>query len=493
MQTSSPPTSGITTPPQRKAVAEKAVGGPTGTSPSGVALWMWVLAGVLFLAYMAVSLRIHQRLLSNSFDLGIFDQTMRSWASGHWPVAELKGPNYPVLGDHFHPILLLLTPFYWLWPRPETLLVAQAALIAASVLPLVYWARRGLGDLAAAIIGVCYGISWGIASAVGFDFHEVAFAAPLLTCSLAALGTGRRRAAAYWALPLLLVKEDLGLTVAAIGLIIAYRGDRKLGITTAVIGLCGTLLALFVILPTFNPSGAYERWYMLDSPEGSGTGLMDLLYKGTVGLITPEVKATTLILLMVPTLFLALRSPLLWISLPTVLWRMIASYTPYWGTGYHYSLVLMPIVFAAFIEALTRRGTDTRSVRRYLAGSLAISLLLLPQYPLWQLFQPATWRQDQRAVIAHEVMNRIPDNDTVQASTYLVPHLTNRTSVSLYGLHTSRPNPEWIMVDTWVPSARRWPLDFFKERAMLDQARYQGGYRMVVEKAGFVLLHRPVK
>nr|WP_280921411.1 DUF2079 domain-containing protein [Streptomyces novaecaesareae] len=57
----------------------------------------------------------------------------------------------------------------------------------------------------------------------------MAFAVPLLAFSLTALGDGRPRAAAYWALPLLLVKEDLGLTVAVIGLLIARRGHRRLG------------------------------------------------------------------------------------------------------------------------------------------------------------------------------------------------------------------------------------------------------------------------
>lgn len=89
-------------------------------------------------------------------------------------------------------MLALLAPFYRLWPTARTLLVAQAALIAVSVLPLTAWARRALGSQAAVAVGLCYGLSWGIASAVGFDFHEVAFAVPLLACSLAALGEGGR-------------------------------------------------------------------------------------------------------------------------------------------------------------------------------------------------------------------------------------------------------------------------------------------------------------
>lgn len=244
------------------------------------------------------------------------------------------------------------------------------------------------GFPAAAVIGVCYGLSWGLASGVGSDFHEWAFAVPLLAFSLTALATGRMRAAACWALPLLLVKEDLGLTVVVIGLVIARRGDRRLGIITAAVGLAGALLATMVILPAFSPSGSYDYWHWLNGSEGSEGGLTDLLYKSTIGLITPEAKISMLLLVLAPTLFLALRSPLMWIALPTLMWRFASGLSTHWGTAFHYSLVLMPIVFAAFIDALIRRNPSRSSLRRYLAGSAAITLLILPQYPFWQLVQP---------------------------------------------------------------------------------------------------------
>ncbi|MDQ0941524.1 DUF2079 domain-containing protein [Streptomyces sp. V1I1] len=484
------PTSGTTLPPQQSEFDRQSPAKTVHEIRSGVAWWMWVLAGALFLLYTALSLRIHQRMLSNSYDLGIFEQVVQSYAHGHLPVSELKGPDFPVLGDHFSPILALVAPLYWLWPSPNALLVTQAALIAVSVLPLTVWANRTLGSLAAAVIGAGYGLSWGIASAVGFDFHEVAFAVPLLAFSLTALGNDRLRAAAYWALPLLLVKEDLGLTVAVIGLVIARRGDRRLGIFTASAGLAGIVLALLVVLPAVNPSGSFAYWFYLDSPGGSEGGPGDLLYKYTIGLITPEPKMSTLVLVLAPTLFLALRSPLLWIALPTLLWRGASGNAFHWGTEFHYSLVLMPIVFAAFIDALVRRRSSASSLRRCLAGSAAITVLLLPQFPLWQLVQPATWRTDPRIPVAHRLMDQIPDGATVQASNQLAPQLTSRTSVSMFGWLASRPSPQWIMVDTRVPADRRWPLTVAQEKFKLDGARRKG-YRTVADQDGFVLLKSP--
>src|SRR5438128_4830822 len=63
--------------------------------------WVWVMAGGLFALYTVVSVRQHARLHTTGYDLGIFEQAVRSWAHGHLPHSEIKGPNFPLLGDHF--------------------------------------------------------------------------------------------------------------------------------------------------------------------------------------------------------------------------------------------------------------------------------------------------------------------------------------------------------------------------------------------------------
>ncbi|MEU7554253.1 DUF2079 domain-containing protein [Streptomyces sp. NPDC044571] len=492
-----PPTDLPALPPQQSGAPYRNPEPSTGPTdqPSGPAWWMWALVSGLFLLYATLSLRIHEQLGSHSFDLAIFEQAVRSYAEGHLPVSEVKGAGFPVLGDHFSPILALLAPLYWLAPSARTLLMAQAGLIAVSVLPLTLWARRTLGSPAAAMIGLCYGLSWGIANAAAFDFHEWVFAVPLLACSLSALGSGRLRAAACWAVPLVLVKEDLGLTVAVIGLVIAWRagrGGRRAGIALAVAGAACTALAMLVVLPALNPNGSYFYASFLGggSGAGGGGGFGALLYKLTIGLVTPDTKVTTLMMVFAPTLFLALRSPLVLVAVPSLVWRGVSDYWPHWTTGYHYSLTLMPIVFAALIDALGRRGTSPAGLRRALVGIAGVCLLLLPVYAVGRMAKAEFWRDDPRAVVAQHLMARIPDGATVQASDALVPHLANRTSVSLFGWPESRPEPQWIMVDTRVAPDKRWPLSLRDESISLAQARSRG-YKSVAQRDGFVLLNRP--
>src|ERR1700742_1100063 len=112
----------------------------SGPANPGPAL-RWAMAAGLFAIYAKLALLNQARLHTTGFDLGIFEQAVRSYAHGHLPVAELKGPGFPLLGDHFSPVLAVLAPVYRVFPGAGTLLVAQAALLAVAVVPLVGWAQ----------------------------------------------------------------------------------------------------------------------------------------------------------------------------------------------------------------------------------------------------------------------------------------------------------------------------------------------------------------
>jgi uncharacterized membrane protein len=476
------------------ADAGRAAESPPRAAASNLAatVWAWVLAAVFFVLYAALSVRDQQLQRTSGFDLGIFDEAVRAYAHGRLPIVPLKGPDFDLLGDHFSPIWATLAPIYRVFPTVYTLLLAQAALMALGVVPLARWAGREVGAGAGIVVGVGYGTSWGIASAVGFDVHEVAFAVPLLSCTAVALAHRRWRAAVAWALPLLLVKEDLGLTLAAVGLYLACHGARRLGLAAAAVGALGTWLEMDVLIPAAD-HGRYDYTGSL-----AGT-LLDPgragLAHAALALVTPETKLNTILLLLIPTAFLAVRSPLLLLAVPTLAWRFVSTDPVYWGTAFQYSAVLMPIAFAAFVDALVRlRGAGAAGSRRAatiirvaLAVSLGAGALLLPGYPLANLARPSWWRADPRVAAADRVMNLIPDGASVAASNWLVPQLTDRDSVSLFQKSTAslRPLPDWVLVD--LGTAKVFPDPPAVQRATIARLRVEG-YQTAADQDGYLLL-----
>ncbi|MFG1998354.1 DUF2079 domain-containing protein [Spirillospora sp. NPDC048911] len=322
----------------------------------------WTVAATFFAAYSAMAVNRHHSMRTAGYDLGIFEQAVRAYAHLRVPVAELKGPGFNVLGDHFHPVLVLLAPFYRLFPGPITLLIAQALLLAWSAVPVTRLATNLLGGRAGSCFGFGYGLSWGIQQAAAFDFHEIAFAVPLVARSVELLAYRRWSAAARWALPLLLVKEDQALLVAAIGGYLFCLGKRRrLGALIVTVAIVAGVVTVFVIIPAFSPGHVYP--YAKQAAPDTANPLL-ILFSPV------DVKGWTLLALVAPTLLFALRSPLILIAVPYIAARFWSGTPAYWGTGFHYSAVLMPIVFVAAVDGL-RRARAGRAARVTEASGLA--------------------------------------------------------------------------------------------------------------------------
>ena len=407
--------------------------------PSGI------LAGGFAVAYSWFALQRHWAYRSGGFDLGIFDQAVRSYAHGRLPVSTVRDPQLILLGDHFHPILIVLAPFYRLFPAAETLLIAQALLFAVSVFPITRLACTTLGTGAGLVIGTCYGLSWGLLNAITFDFHEIAFAVPLIAFALTEFLYGRPGRAVAIAAPLVLVKEDLGLTLAVLGLLLALRpATRRLGLLTAAGGTAASLLSVFVVIPAFSAYGNYR--YLgaggLKPPEAALAG--DFLSPGKLHLV---------LLLLLPTLFLALRSPLTLLLAPTLAWRLGSTYILYWIPTFHYDAVLMPILFCALVHSLTLLRPHWIGRRRRVVQPAIVTALAATCVTLFLQSSAADGPGHRTAftAAADRLIAKIPDGATVSTTDTIAPHLTSRTEV--YLLKANRAT-EWTLAPYDSPELR---------------------------------------
>ena len=431
-----------------------------------------LLATALFAAYAVLSVIRYEHLATRSWDLGIFEQAVRAYAHLQAPVVDLKGPGFNILGDHFSPVLALLAPVYRLFPSPVTLLVAQAGLFALSAVPVTRAAAGLLGRPRGLVLGIAYGLSWGLQRAVDFDFHEICFAVPLIAFSLEALLARRWRPALWWALPLVLVKEDLGLTVAAIALVVALRCRRSprplvYALAVAVLAITATLVTLTLVIPSFNTTGGYGYWAKVDSGftlfDGTGT------------------KLRTLAWLLIPTSgLLALRSPLFAVALPTLGWRFYSADDHYWGTDWHYSAVLMPVVALALVDALARARVSSRPwLRSYAqhtpAAVAGAALALTTTLPLSTLADSATYDTPEGVPRIERALARIPNGATVEADIGPSSRLTSRCRVFWIG-DTRGIAPDYIAFNNtgkWVGDVRAYARQLHPNaRYVIDDAAY---------------------
>lgn len=392
-------------------------------------------------AYLVFSLRQWARFDVPSWDLGIFTQVLRSYSELRAPISDIKGPGFMILGDHFHPLLAILAPVYRLFPSGATVLVLQAVLIGLSVLVVGRCAQRLLGPLAGACIAVAYGLSWGLQSAVAAQFHEVALAVPLLAASCAALVRRDHRGATLWALPLLGVKETFGLTVAAVGVVLLIRGSRRLGTLLLVTGVGAFVLITEVVLPALNPDGEWA--YASDSI--IATLLSDPGSAAPMFTTGAAQKLGLLLAVLAITGFLALRSPIMLVALPTVAWRLTSEVPQHWGLDWHYSAVLMPVVFLALVDGL-RRAPLRRFARWITAGCAVAAVLISAQFPLAELTEPHTYQPAADDDAAHAALAAVPSGATVATDITLMAYLVPTHTVLWVG-SPDTPVPDFVVVD----------------------------------------------
>ncbi|MGI9084178.1 MAG: DUF2079 domain-containing protein [Aeromicrobium sp.] len=382
--------------------------------------------------YATLSLTRFDRFEPTSYDNAIFEQAIRGYAHLDAPIVAIKGPGFILLGDHFSPVIALVAPVYRLFPAAQTLLAVQAALIAVSVYVVASLGLRRLGVWAGGGIALAYGLSFGLQSAVNADFHEVAFAAPLLALAGAAYVEGHFGRVVAWSLPLLLVKEDLGLTVVLIGLVLWLAGERRRGAGLALAGGIGFLLVILVIIPAFNPEGAYAY----AGSVGGDRGLLETLLDG------PGRKLLTVVMTFAVAGFAALASPWALLVLPTFAWRFAVDNPYYWGTDFHYSILLMAVVAVAAIDAMDRHP------RLRLAAVVALAFTVAMQVgsPLASLADPDTYDRPARADSAERVLGLLPAGSTVDTDIGLMTHLTTDHDVTWIGT-PGNATPDYVLLD----------------------------------------------
>jgi uncharacterized membrane protein len=435
------------------------------------------------LVYSLIGLFRHWRFATNGFDLGIFDQAI-------WHASRLEAPASTVsgfgnvLGDHFSPILFTLAPLYWIAPRPETLIVAQAVLFALSLLPVARFVRRRLDATPTFLLCAACGLFWGLQRAAAFDVHELAFA-PLLV-AVALVAVDERRWGLLWttAAGIVLVKEDLIPLLGFLGLYLFLSGERRRGLTLATAGIGAFMLVVGVLVPSLSDKG-YQH-------AGSFRGVIERPWTIPAMLVTPPAKIYTVLMWLAPFMFLPLASPLAILLVAFALVRLLSMSPTHWSINFHYSAPITPLLAMSAADGLSRiasRFHDPISRRRVVttmsAACLLLSLFLPGNQPLWDLFEAEHYQSTDVHRAGRRAVAIIPAGATVVAQGVAVPHLSQRPRI--YMLTPTAPPSDVVIACTRLDPYPNGSIE--DVRALIEERRRQG-YRVIFEEAGWIVLQR---
>ncbi len=486
---------------QRRHPERNAVEGPPGSRLGWVLALVLALAYGLFMSWLTVAR--HNSFLTNAFDLGIHDQAIYNILHSGYMRSTLYG-TYAIdyIGDHFSPILFLLAPLYALRQDARTLLVLQSLFLAAGAAPLYLLARLKTRSVWLALALVAAYLLHPALHGVNLDdFHQISLVVVFLLAALYFLETGRDVPFLITLTLALIVKEEVALTVAAVG---AYaflgKGRHRLGASVALAGLVYFAVVIGWVMPRLGGTPQIDtRFGDYIAPETSGaTGVAWTLFTNpwftVVHVFGNQAKLLYLLQIFLPVLFLPLLAPgAAWlVALPALAVLLLTNAHTQYDITYHYSAHLLPSVFFLAALALGRIARDRPAVTRALAAALLISGLGM-SYLCGQIL-PKGGLQVPRPTPHDRVVagffDEIPRDAVVSTMSAYAPHLTTRKDIYLF---PDVADSEYLLLDTGM-DANYWPHEGLKarDRSLADMLPHlnSGEFGVVREEDGVILLRR---
>ena len=480
-----------------------------------IPLALLVLAVLLFALFFSqrTILRYHA-YEARALDMGNLNQAIWNTAHGDWFRMTNQEPGLTSrLSYHVEPLILLLAPFYRLFPSVEFLLIVQASIAALGALPLFALARhRRLSDWMGLVFAVAYLLNPALQGAVWYEFHPVTLAPTFLMAAFYFLVMGRTGWFALFAALAAGCKEEIGLLVGMLGIYAFFAlHRRRLGILTALLGFGWSLFAVLGIQAAF--AGGNIHWGRFDYLGATTTEKASALLTRPDLLIGQLQKTPVLryfFQLLLPVGFTALLAPeVFFLALPSLAINLLADFSPmHEATRLIYVAPVLPFVMLASVMGVARaaewsvqwaRGEGRGAVESPRASAqsasaafysvsaiVVLSGVLASQWlygylPGMPNYLPLAVTDHHRA--AQAIIDQIPSDAKVSAHDRLNPHVSGRSTVYIF---PRIDDADTVFLDV---TGSAWPQHPSDLRSAVDDL-LADGFGVAAAQDGYLLLRR---
>lgn len=507
-----------------------------------------------FICTLGLTLHRHFTFYS-SYDQGIFNQVFWNSIHGNWFQSTLSSqlstnvihggevPDvaYRRLGQHFTPALLLWLPIYCLLPYPAILTVLQVVFVTAAGVVLFALARIYLPPASASLITISfYGANAIIGPTLG-NFHDISQIPLFIFSLLLAMEKRCWWLFAIFAICILAVREDSGISLFGIGVyLILSRRYPRIGAVVCLGSLFYVLTVTNVVMPLFSDD--VSKRFMLENfgqyAEGDRASTLEIVANMLTnpGLVIQEIFtpffATFKYLLgqWLPLAFIPVVAPAAWtISIFPLLKLLLSQGDLVLSISIRYAMSVTPGLFYGAILWWSGQGLGnfTKSparcqprklrpkFRRFWIFCICLSTFftitsnpsdtlyfLIPTSidPFVYVSAPEQWQHSQKI---RALFTKIPQNASVSATTFIVPHLSSRREViRLPGLHLKNDRQDieqvdYIIADLWHDERYQEVLTDVRNSLKttiksLKLALEQNNYGIIGFDEGIVLLQQEV-
>ena len=456
-----------------------------------------IVLALLFVAvFWGLNVLKHASFHTRALDLAKFDQAIWNTLHGRFLFSSLE--NQSILGNHFSPLMALLSPLFLFWSDVRVLFLVQTAGLAVAGLFLyrIVYARR---PALAPWFLLAFYLNPALHEVALVEFRRVTLGVPLLALALYALYARKRWFMVAGLALALLCKESMALIVAMVGVyLLLIERDWKWGAPlTAAGGLWAVVITLWVV-PALGSQGEGSALY----PQLNYFGLAG----GSYGQILAAVLHDPLVFFrrmfdrealraLWRILFpMGLVAPLLapeWllIVVPSIAVMLMSS-----APGMHrlenwYSASVLPGLFAALAVSLTR--VPERWGKWSMAGILGTAVAgyaLFSPAPFGGRYEPHLYEVTAHHRLSAQAVAAVPADARVAAQDPYVPHLSHREHIYLYPwISIGEENIDYLLLDR---NLHPYPLQPYQMDEQIDEMVADTGYVVELEGDGIYLFHQ---
>jgi uncharacterized membrane protein len=458
---------------------------------------------LLVAAYIAwfsyLSLKLYNGYGDPPFDLAIFDQGLWLITHFHVPFVTVMGRN--LFGDHTSFILLFIAPLYRLFPEPQGILVIQTVALGAAALPIYLVATKltrsaSIATLAAA----AYLLNPALQQGNLEQFHPEALQVLIISVALYAAFESRFILLCVTVALALLVKEDAALLVVPLGMWVAWRRNRNVGLGIIGAGVLYAYVANEFIIPGLLGSNTF---YSARIPFGGLAGLLRTTFERPGQLLSylwSDGRPFYVWQMSASFAWAFLLSPEVAAIGLLVLAEVVVSNDPYMHQIlYHYSMPLVPVLAMGTVFALSK----VRNLRLRTVAAVIVTASAFFSCVLWGLapfsrnaIEPGWSPNSELGRAVTYVEQALPANVVVAAWYPYVAHIDHRPQVYVWPTPFSAAN--WgLGTDTGVRLAVSSQVQYLMLPDPLDPsqdpsvfASISSDYRVVRSRDGVALYEK---
>lgn len=484
-----------------------------------------ILAPILLffaIIYSSISLVNHFQFRTYALDLGMFNQAIYSFShfKMNYFTLDITGAEISYFGDHFSPITILLSPFYYLFGSYSLLIIQIVAVLAGGYGFYKYASLKHQNYSIPLILIIHFFSIWGIYSALSYDFHANVLAAMFVPWLIYFHITENKRGFLIMFVLIIFCKENMSLWLTSIlaGLVLknimekgkSFEVKKALSFELPLLLFAFVYFVLIVgvVMPLIshgegtNQLARYGHLgnsfseiilHILKSPKY----IFSLFFESTSSdSITFGIKSELHFMVLISGGFALLYRPYYLVMLiPIYAQKMLTTDYGLWGINNQYSIEFVPILALCLCDILT----DIKPVKLVYGIALLITSLTAFYTILTIQERKSVWYDNTNSIffskkhyeyplnrteILH-ALSLIPQEASVSASPAIAPHIAGRDV--LYHFPVVK-NASYIALFTSHSST--YPLSEEEFRAKIEAYKTGGEYDISYDNNSLLILKK---